>query len=305
MRSISVLVCTRNRADSLLRTVQSLLATDLADYELIVIDQSDAGGSAPSLSELVRDSRLHYVPTASRGKGAALNEGLARARGDIVVCTDDDCEAPAGWAAAMTRTLEAQPTAGMLFCNVIAAPCDWTVGYTPGYERKRSVLVRSLIGTCAGHGMGAGMAVRRDAVLTMGGFDETVGPGGRFPSADDWDIEHRFLLKGWHVYETADLAVIHHGFRTLEEGRAHAYRDWFAIGGVCAKPLRAGFMSAAVVAIWYLAVYAVWPVFADMLQLRRPRGRSRIAGFLAGFARGIRMPVDRSTLLFRSGQPSR
>lgn len=304
MASISVLVCTRNRADSLLRTVRSLLATDLTDYELIVIDQSDAA-SAPPLPEVVRDPRLQYVLTASRGKGAALNEGLARARADIVVCTDDDCEVPAGWAAAMTRALEAQPTAGMMFCNVVAAPCDWTAGYTPGYERRESVLVRSLIGTCAGHGMGAGMAVRRDLVLKMGGFDVTVGPGGTFPSADDWDIEHRFLLKGWHVYESAELAVVHHGFRTLEEGRAHAYRDWFAIGGVCAKPLRAGFMSAGVVAVWYFATYAVWPVFGDVLRLRRPRGRSRIAGFVAGFVRGIGTPVDRATLLFRSASPSR
>jgi glycosyltransferase involved in cell wall biosynthesis len=299
MGPISVLVCSRNRADSLVRTVRSLLATDLVDYEVIVIDQSDADGSRPSLPQLVPDPRLQYVATSSRGKGAALNEGLRRARADIVVCTDDDCEVPPGWAAAMTRTLEAQATAGMLFCNVTAAPCDWTAGYTPGYERRHSVLVRSLIGTCGGHGMGAGMAVRRELVLKMGGFDEIVGPGGRFPSADDWDIEHRVLLNGWHVYETAEIAVVHHGFRTMDEGRQHAYRDWFAIGGVCAKPLRAGFVSAAVVAAWYFAVYAVWPVFVDVAHLRRPRGRSRIAGFIAGFAGGIRTPVERGTLLFR------
>jgi hypothetical protein len=101
------------------------------------------------------------------------------------------------------------------------------------------------------------------------------------------------------VYETADLAVIHHGFRTLKEGRAHAHRDWFAIGGVCAKPLRAGFMSAAVVALWYVAAYVVWPVFEDLFRLRRPRGLSRITGFIGGFAQGIRTPVDRKTLLFR------
>jgi glycosyltransferase involved in cell wall biosynthesis len=300
MGPISVLVCTRNRADSLIRTVRSLLATDLADYELIVIDQSDGIDSSAKLPEVVADSRLQYVPTTSRGKGAALNEGLRRARGAIVVCTDDDCEAPSGWALAMTRTLEAQPTAAMLFCNVIAAPCDWTAGYTPAYERQQSAMVRSLIGTCAGHGMGAGMAVRRDVVLAMGGFDEIVGPGGRFPSADDWDLEHRVLLRGWHVYESADLAVLHHGFRTLKEGRQHAYRDWFAIGGVCAKPLRAGHISAAVVAAWYLVAYAVWPVFVDVASLRRPHGKSRITGFIAGFAEGIRIPVDRHTLLFRS-----
>jgi glycosyltransferase involved in cell wall biosynthesis len=235
----------------------------------------------------------------SRGKGAALNEGLRRAHGDIVVCTDDDCEALPGWPIDMTRELEAQSTAAILFCNVTAPACDWTSGYIPTYTRKRSTLVRSLIGTCSGHGMGAGMAVRRRVVMDLGGFDETVGPGGRFPSGDDWDITHRVLIKGWHVYETAEVSILHHGFRTLQEGRAHTFRDWFAIGGVCAKPIRAGHPTAGIMALWYLGNYAIWPMCADVLSLRRPRGWSRIAGFVAGFAEGIRTGVDPDTLRFR------
>ena len=47
------------------------------------------------------------------------------------------------------------------------------------------------------------MILRRDVVLSLGGFDEAIGPGARFPSGDDWDIAHRVLLNGWHVYETA------------------------------------------------------------------------------------------------------
>jgi glycosyltransferase involved in cell wall biosynthesis len=295
---VSVLVCTRNRSQSLVRTVRSLLATEAADYEVIVVDQSEPS-AASGLADLISDSRLRHVPTTSRGKGAALNEGLRLARSAIVVCTDDDCEAEPGWAARMTRALEGQPTAAVAFCNVTAAPCDWECGYVPTYVRTTSRLIRTLIGTCGGHGMGAGMAVRREIILAIGGFDETVGPGGRFPSGDDWDIEHRVLLNGWHVYEAADISIVHYGFRTWAEGRAHVYRDWFAIGGVCAKPVRVGNLSAAVMALWYLATYGAWPMLWDALRLKRPRGFARFVGFAAGFARGIRTRVDRKTLLFR------
>jgi hypothetical protein len=143
------------------------------------------------------------------------------------------------------------------------------------------------------------MALRRDATLALGGFDDAVGPGARFPSGDDWDITHRLLLSGWHVYETADLSILHHGFRTLADGREHARRDWVAIGAVCAKPIRAGHVSAVVVAIWYFFGYALWPPLGDVLRMRRPRGRSRIAGFIQGMVQGLRTPVDRKTLLFR------
>jgi GT2 family glycosyltransferase len=298
MDVVSVVVCTCDRSISLLRTVHSLLSSADAHFELIVIDQSVARESERALAAL-SDPRVRYVRSRARGKGAALNEGLRLARGEIVAFTDDDCEVPAEWLAGMARALDEQPTAGIVFCNVVAPPCDWKAGYIPTYERRRSKLLRSLLATCTGHGMGAGMAVRRQAVTSLGGFDEAFGPGARFGSGDDWDISHRMLLSGWHVYETAELSVLHHGFRTLAQGREHTRRDWIAIGAVCAKPMRAGHSSAVVVALWYFLVHALWPPLHDLLRLRRPSGRSRIAGFIQGSVQGLRTPVDRKTLLFR------
>ena len=71
-------------------------------------------------------------------------------------------------------------------------------------------------------GLGAGMALRREAVLAFGGFDETFCPGARFASGDDWDISLRAMLCGWQVYDTAGISILHHGFRTLAEGRRPA-----------------------------------------------------------------------------------
>lgn len=297
--SVSALVCTSNRPESLLRAVRSLLSAPQADLELIVIDQSSGPESQRALGDAIADPRLRYVPFQRRGKGAALNEGLRQARAGIVVCTDDDCEVGPDWIGAMAKTLIVQPTAAVAFCSIVAPPCDWTIGYVPTYECRGNRLLRSLLDTCSGHGMGAGMALRRDVVLGWGGFDEQVGPGARFPSGDDWDIAHRALLKGWHVYETADLTVLHHGFRTLDQGRVHMHRDWLAIGGVCAKPIRAGYGSGVLLALWFFAVYGVWPPLRDVLRLRKPTGRSQISGFVEGFAKGIVTPVDRTTLLFQ------
>ena len=299
MDIVSALVCTCNRSGSLLRTVRSLLTGDDAHVELLVIDQSDGSESEDALASLVSDSRLRYVRVRSRGKGAALNEGLQLARGEIIACTDDDCEAPPGWVRAMAATLAERPTAAIVFCNVVAPAYDTRAGYIPTYRRRRSRLLRSIGATCGGHGMGAGMAVRRDVVLSLGGFDEELGPGARFPSGDDWDISHRALLSGWHVYETARLSIVHHGFRTLAEGREHARRDWLAIGALCAKPLRAGRFSAVVVPIWVFSAQALWPPVHGLFRLRRPSGLARISGFVRGFAQGLRTSVDRKTLLFR------
>jgi glycosyltransferase involved in cell wall biosynthesis len=300
---ISALICTRNRPEALARAVRSLLAPEggseaESELEVIVVDQSDPAQLEQARRALPADPRLRHSPAPPRGKGVALNLGLDLARSEIVVCTDDDCVAPPGWPASMARALQAHPSAAVAFCSVLGAPHDAAAGYVPGYTITRSRLLRSVGETRAGHGMGAGMALRRAAVLALGGFDESIGPGGRFPSGDDWDIAIRALLLGAHVYETAEVSIVHEGFRSFAEGREHARRDWLAIGAVCAKPLRAGRWSAVPVGLWAFAGQALWPPLFDLLRLRRPRGAARVQGFLEGFRAGLATRVDREKLLY-------
>jgi glycosyltransferase involved in cell wall biosynthesis len=294
----TAIVCTRNRPEPVVRVVRSLLSENTEDLELIVVDQSDGSETETALLAFSSDKRLRYLRSKGRGKGAALNEGILIANGAIVVCTDDDCQPPPGWVIGMARGLESQPTAVVAFCSVVPAPYDTNAGYIPAYELKENRLLRHVSSICSGLGIGAGMALRRDFALSMGGFDESFGPGALFPSADEWDIAMRALLSGGHVYETADLSTVHDGFRTFEEGRQHAWRDWLALGAVCAKPLRAGHFRAVVVPMWLFSRRAVLPPVMDLLRLRKPRGAQRIMAFLTGFSVGLRMKVDPLTLRY-------
>lgn len=297
---LSTVVCTRNRPGPLAEIVTSLLRGEGPDLELIVVDQSDGPESEAALAGVRSDPRLRYHRSARRGKGAALNDGVAMARGSVVVCTDDDCQSPPGWVSAMTRILHSQPKAVILFCRVVPVPHDRTAGYVPAYELAESRSLRSVRDICDGLGIGAAMAIERDFVMSMGGFDESFGPGARFPSADEWDIVIRALLTGHEVYETADLTLVHDGFRTFAQGQAHARRDWLALGAVCAKPLRAGHWSALVVAVWLFSTRAVWPPIADVFSMRKPRGLGRVFAFVQGFASGFATPVEKATLRFRA-----
>ena len=82
------------------------------------------------------------------------------------------------------------------------------------FERQSDRRLSSLAEARYGIGLGAGMALRREAILSLGGSDETLGPGSRFGSGDDWDLSVRTLLAHWHVYRTAHVSILHHGFRT-------------------------------------------------------------------------------------------
>jgi GT2 family glycosyltransferase len=295
---VTAIVCTRNRPGPIAHAVASLLRPGSELFELIVVDQSDGAATEQALNGFAVDRRFRYVRSQARGKGAALNEGIRLASGAIIVCTDDDCEAPPGWVTGMAKALESQPTAVVAFCRVLPVPYDPKLGYVPAYEIDKNRLLSSVSAICKGVGLGAGIALRRDFALAVGGFDESFGPGARFPSADDWDIVLRALLSGKHVYETSEISIVHDGFRSFEEGRTHVRRDWIALGAVCAKPLRAGHLGTLIVPIWLLSTKALWPPISDVLHLRKPRGIGRITAFVQGFCVGLRTPVDRKTLRF-------
>lgn len=298
MELVSALVCTRNRAGNLPRVVGSLLNDSNQNLELLVIDQSDHDDSEQALQPFRSDPRLRHVRSETRGKGAALNLGFKLARGSIVVCTDDDCDAPSNWVTHMAQKLEAHADAAIVFCQVVPVPHDTKKGYVPAYALPADRLLRSIEQGRFGFGLGAGMAVRRDFLLEIGGFDECFGPGARFPSADEWDLSIRALLKGKQVFETAELSILHDGFRSFEDGRVHARRDWLALGAVCAKPLRAGHLRAAIVPLWFFPSKALWPPLKDLLRLQKPSGAVRVVAFLEGFAQGLRLKVDPQTLRY-------
>ena len=82
-------------------------------------------------------------------------------------------------------------------------------------------------------------------------------------------------------------------------------RNWYGMGAVTAKPVRAGHVQALGIALWQLGANAAAPAVApavapppDLLHLRRPHGLGRIVAFCHGFASGLRTHVDRAELKY-------
>lgn len=298
-RTISALVCTRDRGDGIVRTVQSLFASAHPDIRVTVIDQSSDDRTRFALTPFLSDARLRYIHSDTVGLGCAHNIGLAAATSDIVAITDDDCEVPPQWLDEILEVFQRHAAVTVAFCNVEPGPHDARAGFIPALCGRHSRLVRRIGDEPRMRVMGAGMAVRRDAIVALGGFDEQLGPGARFPSADDRDIAIRALLHGHQMYHTARVAVIHHGFRTWAEGRALAERDRLGIGAAYAKPLKCGRWEFLPVLFREVVAQLGCELLLDLRTHRRPRGRlTRLTALGRGLIGGILTPIDRSTLLF-------
>jgi glycosyltransferase involved in cell wall biosynthesis len=292
-------VCTRNRGSRITCTVESILASAHPHFELLIVDQSTNDEAADALVPFLADRRLRYVRSATQGLGRARNLCLQEARGDVIAFTDDDCSVPPDWLAKMAEVFAEQPEVAVAFCNVDAAPYDASTGFIPAYMRRGDRLLSTIRDKCTARAIGAGIAVRRAMAQAIGGFDERLGAGAEFPSCEDGDMAVRALLRGYKVYETSRVAVLHYGYRTFAEGTALSRRDWIGIGAAYAKPLTCGYWRFLPVPAYEFFVVALWPLVRSALRLQKPRGFARVTGFLQGLRLGWKTPVDRETLRFR------
>lgn len=87
MPTVSVIIPTYNRAWALQRTIDSVLAQDCDDFEVIVVDD----GSTDTTPEILEAYRQVCVVRQDRqGVSAARNAGIARAAGQLITFLDSD-----------------------------------------------------------------------------------------------------------------------------------------------------------------------------------------------------------------------
>ena len=80
---VSVIVPLFNKAACVRRTLDSIAAQTFRDFEVIVVDDgsTDEGGD---VATSYPDKRFRLVRQSNAGRGAALNRGIADARGEII-----------------------------------------------------------------------------------------------------------------------------------------------------------------------------------------------------------------------------
>ena len=88
---ISIICATYNRATLLPRAINSVLAQDFKDWELIIIDDGSSDNTADVVADYTSDYRIKYLPLATNGGvGRARNYGIARALGEWTIVLDSD-----------------------------------------------------------------------------------------------------------------------------------------------------------------------------------------------------------------------
>lgn len=210
---ISVVICTRNRAERLGRAIDLVRASmDEAKSaglacELVVVDNGSTDSTADSVLGVISvDQRVQYVREDRPSIGFARLKGINSARGEVIVFTDDDVEVPPNWIARLTAAIR-------------EGRADAVVGgITIAEDLCRPWLTPSLAGTYFVHQpippvdspglIGANMSFRRDVGLRFG-FDPALGVP-RYPTGEDNLFYAQVKEAGLRIRGVPDAQVVHH-----------------------------------------------------------------------------------------------
>lgn len=92
MSLVSVIIPTFNRAHTLGRAIDSVLASDYPHFELIVVDDGSSDGTQELLAGYTSKGQLKVITRENGGVSAARNSGVGASSGDWVAFLDSDDE---------------------------------------------------------------------------------------------------------------------------------------------------------------------------------------------------------------------
>jgi hypothetical protein len=278
----SVVVATRDRADRLRETLESLARLQLPDggWELFVVDDGSTDETPRLLEEALEhpDLPLQVLRLEGRGKPTAVNAGIARCRGEVVALTDDDCLVAPDWLVRVVEEFDESPDVAGLGGRVeLHDPAHGNVATRTSPDRRVLASARQLYGFV----IGANMAFRRNVLLELGMLDPVFGPGAPVPSGSDIDIVYRAFRSGHQIVYTPRPVVYHNHGRVTDESLERVRRR-YVVG-------RGGFYLRFALrgdrAILRMAGSEIWGCLRDLASGRR-RSSLHPARVLTDLARG-------------------
>ena len=212
----SIIIVTHNQCSYTQACLESVrLRTDVP-YELIVVDN----GSTDETVSFLQSSQVEHLilNETNRGFPAAVNQGMAIARGEQVLLLNNDTIVTTGWLSRMLDVLAFDPRIGLVgpVSNCISGPQQIETNdqqlsdlekfaLTWGKEHEKELVATDrLVGFC--------LLIRRCVIEAIGLFDEQFGIG----NFEDDDFCRRAIQAGFQAVIARAAFVYHFGSMTFK-----------------------------------------------------------------------------------------
>ena len=230
----SLIICSRNRPNLLLETVESVLRGNDVPSEMIIVDQSD--GVHPELSrrQTERSCEIHYIHSQTVGVSTGRNLGIAASRNEILVLIDDDMFVQPDWLRNLVQSVIKWGPCSVVTGQVFAGESEVPGGIAPSIlNDQQPAIYKGRIGKDVLYT--GNMGAYRSVFDQVGLFDERLGPGTSFPAAEDNDLGYRLLEQGFCICYQPEAVVYHRAWRSERENLVLKWRYGVGRGAYYAK----------------------------------------------------------------------
>ena len=209
----TVIICTYNRAADLDKTLAGFVGMDVApglSWELLVLDNNSQDATRAVTEKYGDRLPVICLHEPRQGKGYALETGIATARGDLMLFTDDDVDVHPGWLNAMVASAKAHPEfdffGGSVHGSKDLRPPAWYLENedwlraNPRIDLGDKEVIYTEPGTA--RFIGANLGVRREVRGRRISFRTDLGPRGHFgqagarKQAEEFELQNRLMSQG-------------------------------------------------------------------------------------------------------------
>ncbi|KAA0104661.1 glycosyltransferase family 2 protein [Mycolicibacterium sp. P1-5] len=249
MLHVTVVMCTRDRTDLLKSAVASVLAADYPDFDVLVVDNAPRTDATREYVTNLADNRVRLITEPIPGLSRARNTGLLAATGNIVAFVDDDVVVDRGWLSALvngfTYGVSVACVSGMVPAGELRTPAQAYFENRAGWTESAQLRIFEWSHAprdvplfpfeVRHYGTGANFAVDRQAVMSLGGFDERLGAGTKASGGEDIDMFFRILRSGRQLVREPGAIAWHRHRASADDLRAQTRGYGLGLGAWLAK----------------------------------------------------------------------
>lgn len=217
---LAIVIVTRNRRETLRRTLEQLHALEAA-YPIVVVDNASTDGTVAEVRE--RFPQVDIIPLAQNLGAIARNYGVRHVQQPYIAFADDDSWWARDTPAQAIRIFEEYPRLGLIMARIKAGPEERLDPCCALMQRSPLPRPADLPGIPILGFVGCGALVRRAAFLEINGFHERFGSGGEeaLPAID-------LARHGWGLAYIDTLVAHHHPSRQRDTSRRQieGTRNW-------------------------------------------------------------------------------
>jgi GT2 family glycosyltransferase len=320
--SVTVAVCTRDRAEDLDRCLSALKELAYPNLDLLVVDNAPTSSDTQDLVT-TKYPEVRYCCEPRPGLNWARNRAILEAQGDILAYTDDDAIVDPGWVKALVAVFAENPEVMAVTGLVVPYELEteaqvlfeYRGGFGKGFDSRwfyrypDSRMSWQLLGT-GQYGTGANMAFRRCVLEKIGYFDPALDVGTVTNGGGDLEMYFRLVKEGYTLVYEPKAMVRHCHRRTYEKLRSQLANNSIGLFSYCIRSFKAypdERLSFLILMVWWIVAWnlrRLWVAFKIPMAFPKDLVLAELWGCLQGLNRYSQARKNALKILEEYGEPS-